>query len=130
MRRQVALEFAAPLTQGAIDALAHAAVLGRAAAGDAQPALETERQADIHQLQDVGVLAGILMQLVQDFVEALAADHLVVEGADHAALRPRALAAPGRAENEIVDGGAEGVVRRPHELAAADRWPRHWLRRS
>ena len=88
MRRQIALEIAAPLTQGPIDALADAAVLGRAAISDAQAALESERQADIHQLQDIGVVAGILVQVIENLVEAFTAHHLVVEGADHAPLRP------------------------------------------
>src|SRR5262249_11837560 len=55
--------------------------------------------------------------VIEDLVEALAAGHLVMERADHTALRPGTLRTPGRAENQIVDGGAERIVSTAQQLA-------------
>ena len=83
---------------------------GAAAGEDAVPALEAQGKADVHELDHVAVTAHLALHLFEDVEEALAAGDLVVEEAGEALAGPGAVAAPGGAEDQVVDGGAQRVA--------------------
>ena len=60
MRRQIALEIAAPLAQSPIDALADAAVLGRTAIGNPQAALNPSARQTYINSRTSALLPGFL----------------------------------------------------------------------
>ena len=111
LRRQLPLELAAALADAAIEAVAQLGERRAAAPQDAIPPLEAERGAQIHQLDHLGMATGILLHLLQNAEEALAAGDLVVEAAGEAPRHPRAGTAPRRAEHQVVDRGTERVAR-------------------
>ena len=94
VRRQLALELAAALADAAIQAVAQLGERRAAAPQDAIAALEAERGAQIHQLDHLGVAAGVLLHLLQDAEEAFAAGDLVVEAAGEALRHPGAASCP------------------------------------
>ena len=88
MRRQVALELAAALADGAIHTVAQLGQRRGAARHHAIAPFEAERGAEVHQLDHLGVPAEIALHLLEDVEEAFAARYLVVEDAGQALRGP------------------------------------------
>ena len=108
IRRELALGLVA---QRAVETLANAADLEMALRMDPHPSLEADRQAIVHQQQDIAVGAGVLVQMREQIEEALATGDVAVERRDHALARPNAVGAPWRVEDDVVDRGADRVMR-------------------
>ena len=88
----------------------------RAALIHPKPSLEPERQAHIHEFQQLDIVAGVLLEPCKQVVEAVAADCLAMERADHRLQSPARLATPGGVQHDIVQRRAERIARRLDRL--------------
>ncbi len=79
MRRQVAVEFAALAPDHVVDAVAQRLELRAAVVDHPVTAFEAEREAGVHQLDQVEVAARILERLVEQQEELLAAETFLVQ---------------------------------------------------
>src|SRR5690606_42040059 len=79
-------------------------------------ALEAHREAEVHELEQIEVGAGLTHQVIEDLEKLLAAPAFAVEYVEQRAARPLALAAPRRVEHGLVDQRAERVARGEHVL--------------
>ena len=116
VQRERTLVFAAHLVQDREQALLQRLELRAAVVDDAEASLEPERQAVVHELEEVRVLLGVLRELGQELEELLAAPRLVVERDEKAVARPHARTAPGRLRSGLVERRAHAVARAQDRL--------------
>ena len=117
MRRQLGLGSLALPHDDRIRLLAQTVELGGAARRQAVLPLKPERHAEIHQLDDGQIKAGVLPHLREQLEEAFAGDGSLVEERYQRVGVPHAGAAPGCVEHDVVDARAKRVVSRRQQLA-------------
>jgi hypothetical protein len=113
---QVALVLAALAPDHAVQAVAHDVELLAAVLDDAVAPFEAERDAHVHQLQQVDVAARILHRLLEQLEELLAAEAFAVQRDQQALLHPLGAGAPGHVGHGLVDDGAQRVAADQHVL--------------
>jgi hypothetical protein len=116
LARQVALELAALAADDVVQAVAQRVELLAAVLDDAVAPLEAERDAHVHQLQQVDVAARILHRLLEQLEELLAAEAFAVQRDQQALLHPLGAGAPGHVGHGLVDHRAQRVAADQHVL--------------
>src|ERR1700730_2008128 len=116
MRRKIGLSRLTLAHDKRISLFAQPVELGGAPRREAILALEAERHAEIHQLNNRQELAGILAHLAEQVEETLATAHLLMKARDKRARGPGPRASPGRVQHHVVQAGAERIMRRAQQL--------------
>lgn len=109
-RRQFGVRLLHPaqgLEQVALDRLEIVGAAGRGAVD----ALEAQRQAGMHQLQQIVIDRRIRLGLVEHLEEADTADALAKEAREHAVLRPDMAVVAGDVLDDVVGAGGDDVFR-------------------
>jgi hypothetical protein len=110
MRGKLALELAAVLPDQPIELVAHRRDLCGTVRLDLVLALESQRQAQVHHLEEVDVGGHVGFEAVENLEEFLATPGLFVERDQQRGGAPDALTSPGRAQHRLVQRGAQGIT--------------------